>query len=100
MFVSSRNILKKLLELADDDLRRKIKSLNDDERKVFEYFLSNISVGTIIALRELTTLYRVRNAKDVLRTLTEKGLLERGSGCYSLSPQIRTLLFKVYRELI
>ncbi len=100
MFISSKNVLKKILELADDELRDKIRTLSDEERRVFEYFLSNISVGTIIALRELTTLYRVRNARDVLRSLVEKGLLERGSGCYSLSPRIRDLLFKVYRELI
>jgi len=99
LMFSARNILSKILEIANDDLKSKIASLSDAERKVFEYFLNNISVGSIIALRELSTVYKIRNPKEVILSLVEKGLLEQGTGCYSLSREIRDLLLRIYREM-
>ncbi len=96
---SAKNVLAKLLEYADEELRKKIASLSDEERKVFEYFLTNISVGSIVALRELSTLYKIKNPKEIILRLVEKGLLEQGSGCYSLSQVIRDLLLRIYREM-
>ncbi len=99
LLFSGKNILPKLLEVANEELRKKIESLSDVEKKVFEYFLTNVSVGAIVALRELSTLYKVRNPKEVILGLIEKGLLEQGLGCYSLSKEIRDLLLRIYREV-
>ncbi len=96
--ITSKTLLQKLLNVAPDRIKRTIESLSEDERKVFEYFLQYISVGTIVALKELKALYGIEDPLKVIRALIEKGLLERGSGCYSLSQEIRELLFEVLRS--
>lgn len=73
----------------------KIESLGDEERKVFEYFLSNISVGALIAIRELKAFYNIEDPKSVIRKLVDIGLLEQGYGCYSLSRSIREELLRI-----
>ncbi len=92
---SGKTLLNKLLQLADEELRKKIESLNEEELKVFEYFLTNVSVGTIIALKELSAFYKIKNPKDVILKLIEYGLLEQGTGCYNLAKPIRDLLIKI-----
>lgn len=72
----------------------KARRLDGDERKVFEYFLNNISVGEIIALRELEVLEGVSNPEEVINRLIEKGLLERGTGCINLARDIRERMFR------
>jgi hypothetical protein len=63
--------------------------LDPEERKVFEYFYTNVSVGEIIALRELSARYKVPDPEAVIRRLIDKGLLERGEGCYNLAKSLR-----------
>lgn len=70
------------------------RELSEDERRVMEYFISNISVGELIVLRELRARYRIREPLRVLRSLVEKGLLERGEGCYNLARELREKIFK------
>jgi len=95
---SAKTIVENLLNTLDDETRRLIESLNEDERKVFEYFVINVSVGSIAAIRELSSLYKVRNPREVIRRLIELGLLEQGSGCYSLSKKLRDALLECFRK--
>jgi len=81
--------------IKDDDLKKKVLSLSSDEVKVLEYFIQNISVGSLIALRELRFMYKVSDPKFVIRKLVEKGLLEQGYGCYSLSKTLREVLYNI-----
>ncbi|MEM0027223.1 MAG: hypothetical protein QXT53_03815 [Ignisphaera sp.] len=81
--------------IKDDDLKKKILSLSVEEIKVLEYFIQNISVGTLVAIRELKFLYRINDPKAVIRKLIEKGLIEQGYGCYSLSKTLREVLYSI-----
>lgn len=90
-------MVKKLEPYLDEKVLRVLRELNEDERKVLKYFLQNISVGTIIAVRELKALYKIQDPKAVIRNLIDKGLLEQGYGCYSLAKQLRRALFKLLR---
>ena len=67
---------------------------NEDEKKVVLYFIKNISVGEILALRELEIL-GVKNPIKIIRSLILKGVLEKGEGCYNLAKDIREELFKL-----
>ncbi len=66
--------------------------LNEDELKALNYFITNISVGEIVAVRELEALEGIRDARRVIETLVEKGLLERGEGCFNLPRSLREKL--------
>ncbi len=70
---------------------------NEEEKKVTLYFIRNISVGEILALRELEIL-GVKNPSKVIRTLILKGVLEKGEGCYNLAKDIREELFMLKRK--
>ncbi len=96
--VSTKRLFEKLVKVVDEELRKVLMSLNEEERKVFEYFLQYISVGDIIAIRELRALYRVQDPKSVIRSLINKGLLEAGLGTYSLSQRIREALLHLVRS--
>jgi len=95
---STKTIMESLLNTVDEETRKIIESLSEDERKVFEYFVINVSVGSIAALRELSTIYKIRNPRDIIRRLIELGLLEQGSGCYSLSKKLRDALLECFRK--
>ncbi len=71
--------------------------LSDEERKVLNYFMKHISVGEIIAEKELR-LEGIKDPREVIRKLMEKGLIERGEGCYNLAKNIREEVFKARRK--
>ncbi|MCI4437435.1 MAG: hypothetical protein JHC33_11570 [Ignisphaera sp.] len=81
--------------ISDDNIKRKLQELSPEELKVMEYFIQNVSVGAILAVRELKMLYRVEDPKSIIRRLIDKGLLEQGYGCFSLSRPLREALFQV-----
>ncbi|MEM0005856.1 MAG: hypothetical protein QXJ56_05375 [Ignisphaera sp.] len=87
--------ISKLINHLNRETADKINSLNDEEKKVLEYFLQNVSVGAIIAVRELKAFYRVEDPKAVIRRLIDIGLLEQGYGCYNLSKTIREELLRL-----
>lgn len=91
--MSEDEILKKVTLYIDRTLSEVIRGLSEEERKVLRYFLQNISVGSIISIRELKTLYKVQDPKTIIRNLIEKGLLEQGHGCFSLAKPLREALF-------
>ncbi|MCS7111239.1 MAG: hypothetical protein N3D82_03180 [Ignisphaera sp.] len=88
----------KIISYLSREIVDKIDSLSDDEKRVLEYFLHNISVGTLVAIRELRAFYRIEDPKSAIRKLIDLGLLEQGYGCYSLSKSIREGLLKVYLQ--
>ncbi len=71
------------------------KDLGEEEKRVLSYFLNNISVGEIVATRELKVLEKIGNPEEVIDKLVEMGLLERGTGCINLAKEIRE---EVYRR--
>ncbi len=73
-------------------IRRIIRSLSVEERKVLEYMIKNLSVGEIIAIRELRSIYGIENPEAILRKLIELGLVERGLACYNLSATLKRLI--------
>ena len=93
--LETKRTLSKLVELADEELRRKISQLSEEERRVLEYFLQYVSVGSIIAIRELRAFYKISDPKETIRRLVELGLLEQGAGCYNLAKPLRDLLIKM-----
>ena len=70
-------------------LEKALEGLDPEEQRVLRYFYVNVSVGEIIALRELRTRYKISDPEAVVRRLIEKGLLERGEGCYNLARELR-----------
>jgi hypothetical protein len=73
----------KLLDMA--------RGLTVEEKRVFMYFVENISVGEIRAVKELKQL-GVNNPQMVIRKLTNMGLLEEGDECYNLAKPLREYL--------
>jgi len=71
--------------------------LSDEEKKVLNYFIKNISVGEIIAEKELR-LEGIKDPRRVIRMLIEKGLLEHKEGCYNLSKDLREEVFRIRRK--
>ncbi len=69
--------------------------LSSDEFKTFGYIWDNMSVGEIILEWDLARLYSIKKPINILRKLRELGLIERGEGCYNLSPSLRKLRKKV-----
>ncbi|AFH42961.1 MULTISPECIES: PolB1-binding protein PBP2 family protein [Fervidicoccus] len=74
--------------------------LSEEEYRVMDYFLTNLSVGEILAVRELERVYGIKNPESVIEILISKGLLERGTGCYNLSKTVREKLRSYKKQLI
>ncbi len=76
-----------------EEIERIRRKLSGDVLKVFDYFLRNISVGEVIAVRELQYRYKVERPLEIIIRLINEGLLEKGEGCYNLSRELRELLW-------
>ncbi|BFH74477.1 hypothetical protein SJAV_24210 [Sulfurisphaera javensis] len=55
----------------------------EELEKAEKYFKNVISVGEIIALRELKAL-GIKDPEEVISKLIEMGIIEKGEGCYNL----------------
>ena len=75
---------------------REIK-LADEEKLVTYYFIKYVSVGEILAEKELKAL-GISNPLKVIKNLILKGVLERGEGCYNLAKDLREKVFKIRRK--
>jgi hypothetical protein len=75
-------------------LEQLLSGLSPEEKKVMNYFITNISVGEIVAERELEVFEGIENPTEILDRLVQKGLLEKGAGCYNLSKNIRERLLE------
>ena len=84
--------------LASIKALRKV-SLTDEEKLVTYYFVKYISVGEILAEKELKAL-GIKNPLKVIKTLIIKGVLERGEGCYNLAKEIREEVFSLKRKKV
>ncbi len=71
-----------------DDLKRVLKSLDQESLKVLKYFIKHRSVGELIAIRELRGIYRINDPAKCIGKLIDLGLLERGMGCYNVSKKL------------
>ena len=58
-------------------------SSQDDIQKAIRYFKNVVSVGEIIALRELKAL-GIKDPEEVIMKLIEMKIIEKGEGCYNL----------------
>lgn len=67
------------------NVRKLIRSLNEDQRKTLKYFCINKSVGELLALKELQALHKVKEPGKAIAKLVELGILIRGQGSYSIS---------------
>ncbi|MCY0858987.1 MAG: hypothetical protein OWQ54_01005 [Sulfolobaceae archaeon] len=60
--------------------------MSEDQKEIeiaIKYFKTNISVGELIALRELRAL-GIKNPEKIINKLIEMGIIEHGEGCYNL----------------
>jgi len=55
----------------------------EDIEKAIRYFKSAISVGEILAYKELLAL-GIKSPEIVITKLLEMGIIEKGEGCYNL----------------
>ncbi|WP_338249101.1 PolB1-binding protein PBP2 family protein [Pyrodictium abyssi] len=76
-------------------LREIIVKFNSDELKVFSYVWDNISVGEILFERDLNQIHGVNKPILAAASLREKGVIERGEGCYNLARWLRPLRKKI-----
>lgn len=58
-------------------------SSDEDVQKAIKYFRNVISVGEIVALRELKAL-GIKNPEMVISKLMEMHIIEKGEGCFNL----------------
>lgn len=70
----------KLLEIA--------RKLSQEEKRVLAYFVENISVGDLRAVKELRQA-GVDNPLQVMRKLAALGLLEEREDCFNLAKPLR-----------
>jgi hypothetical protein len=78
--------------MDSNPLSKIIEELDPQERMVFEYFKKNISVGEILAVKELRLLYKLEDPLKIIDSLIRKGLLEKGVGCINLASSVREML--------
>lgn len=78
-----------LIDLVKDHIP---KDLSKNELEVLEYFLRNLSVGEIVAIKELRLLYKIEDPEQIIGKLIRLGLIERGEGCFNLSKNLREIL--------
>ncbi|AWR99778.1 PolB1-binding protein PBP2 family protein [Metallosphaera hakonensis] len=58
-------------------------SVNKEIETAKKYFITNISVGEIAALRDLKAL-GIREPERVIAELIREGVIVKGEGCYNL----------------
>jgi len=80
--------------VVSSELERILESLDHEERVVFEYFRKNLSVGEILAVKELKLIHRINDPLRVIDSLIKKNILEKGAGCINLSSSVKELLKK------
>ncbi|MDM7275401.1 MAG: hypothetical protein P3X22_004685 [Thermoprotei archaeon] len=69
------------------------RSLEPEERLALNYFIENISVGDLRAVKDLKAL-GVNAPEAVVRKLVSMGFIERGEGCYNLAKPLRNYVMR------
>ncbi len=77
----------------------KARKLADEERKVLMYFIENVSVGELRAVKELRQL-GISDPLVVIRRIAAMGLLEEGRESFSLAKPLRVYLAKRGKAMI
>ncbi len=78
-------------------LREVVPRLSPEEYRAFSYIWDNISVGELLFERDMAHIHGIKKPYEVAARLREKGLVERGEGCYNLARWLRRLRIKVGR---
>lgn len=78
-------------------LRALIPGLSREELIAFSYVWDNISVGELLFEKDMAVIHRIEKPYRVAMRLREKGLIERGEGCYNLARWLRRLRMKLGR---
>jgi hypothetical protein len=76
-------------------LRRLIETFDSSEIKAFAFVWDNISVGELLLEQHLATVHKIKRPSQVIQRLREKGVIERGEGCYNLPRWLRRLRKKI-----
>ncbi len=87
LFYTKKSLVELIKDLLPSDLTK-------TELDVLEYFLRNISVGEIIAFKELRLFYKIDDPGPVLEKLIQRNLIERGEGCFNISRNLLEALKK------
>jgi len=74
------------------ELLERARRLPEQHRTVLNYFIDNISVGSLRSVKELKAM-GVDNPERVIEELVEAGFLEEGMDCYNLARPLRELVF-------
>ena len=74
-------------------LLEKVSSLGEMEKEAFKYFIENVSVGVIRAVKDLKA-RGVKDPEEAIAKLVEEGLIEEGAECYNLAKPLRELIRK------
>jgi hypothetical protein len=74
-------------------LLEKVRELTREEKRILAYFVENISVGELRAVKELKQM-GIGNPQTGIRKLVTLGLLEEGRESYSLAKPLRTYIAK------
>ena len=69
------------------------RSLGPAEKAVLNYFIDNLSVGVVRAVKELK-LKGVDDPEEVISRLVELGFLEDKGDCYNLAAPLRELVHR------
>ncbi|AEM38281.1 hypothetical protein Pyrfu_0410 [Pyrolobus fumarii 1A] len=80
-------------------LREMVEKLTKEEYITFRYLWEHISVGEIIAEQELRIQHGIMKPDLMFKRIREKGLMEKGEGCYNLASWLRPLRKKLGSSL-
>jgi predicted transcriptional regulator len=81
-------------------LLRACSGCSEDELKALRYMLAEVSVGDLIALKDLAERLGSRDkARATLRSLMARGLVEEGRDSYNLAKWVRELLARLCESM-
>lgn len=73
---------------------------SEDELQALRYMLAEVSVGDLVAVKDLVERLGSRDrARVALRSLIARGLVEEGRGSYSLAKWVRELLARLCESM-
>ncbi len=71
----------------------KARSLEHEEKLALNYFIENVSVGDLRAVKDLKTL-GINAPETVIKKLASMGFIERSEGCYNLVKPLRNYVMR------
>lgn len=81
-----------------ENLANIVRNLSNEELVALRYFIKYRSVGEILAIRELRS-SGLKNPSKVLARLISLGLINQGTGCYTISRELLDAVKRGYVKL-